>query len=178
MLVAVAVAPVDGWRPAAADRSVEFKLEVPDQPVIALIDRDRFDQIVVNYLSNAIRYSPSGSTITVSLKRGMDLVVLAVRDEGAGLTAERAAMGAEELNARAAALHGDLRSVAALVARDDAARRAAVAAAAESAAQVDRVSAAARSLTTDAERSRDLAATFTVASPEPAVVNRRLLPVA
>ena len=103
---------------------------------------------------------------------------LAETVDGAGLTAARSAMSAEELNARAAALHGDLRSVAALAARDDLARREAVAAAAEAAAQIGRVSDAARSLTVDAERSRELAATFTVTSSVAPAADRRLQPVA
>lgn len=46
--------------------------------------REAFD----NYISNAVKYSPSGKTVTVSLApvAGTDLVEFGVRDEGPGLT--------------------------------------------------------------------------------------------
>ena len=81
---------VERWRPAAAERAVELKLELPDGPVSGLFDRGRFEQIVDNYLSNAIRYA-HGSTVAVNLRGEGDAVVVAVRDGGVGLTAEQRA---------------------------------------------------------------------------------------
>lgn len=57
--------------------------------LFALVDRDRLAQIVSNYLSNAIRYSPDGSTIRVSTRRDGESIVVAVRDDGPGLTADQ-----------------------------------------------------------------------------------------
>ena len=80
---------VERWRPAAVDRSVKLTLEVPENPVVGRFDRDRFDQIVDNYLSNAIRYSPAGSTVTVGLRVDGEAIVVAVRDEGVGLSPDQ-----------------------------------------------------------------------------------------
>jgi len=82
-------ATVERWLPVGAERSVSLVLEAPQEPVVGRLDRDRFDQIVDNFLSNAIRYSPVGSTVTVSLRIESGNVALAVRDEGIGLTAEQ-----------------------------------------------------------------------------------------
>jgi signal transduction histidine kinase/ActR/RegA family two-component response regulator len=51
-------------------------------------DDTRLEQIVTNLLSNAVRYSPAGGTITLTLRRSADCVVLAVCDEGVGMAPE------------------------------------------------------------------------------------------
>jgi len=73
---------------AAAARQVDIVDALPDGPLWVDADRDRLAQIVANYLSNAVRYAPEGSTVTVSGRGGPD-VVLAVRDQGPGLTSEQ-----------------------------------------------------------------------------------------
>jgi signal transduction histidine kinase len=80
---------VERWGPAAAERSVVLGLDLPPEAMPARLDRHRFGQIVDNYLSNAIRYSPTGSTVAIELARTGDSVVLAVRDQGVGLTPEQ-----------------------------------------------------------------------------------------
>jgi len=61
----------------------------PPTGLIVRADRERLAQILGNYLSNAIRYSPSGSPVRVSVRRVGDTVELAVRDLGPGLTPEQ-----------------------------------------------------------------------------------------
>lgn len=49
-------------------------------------DRDRLEQVIVNYLTNAIRYSPEGSEITVSVKQLGDHAKVCVEDQGKGIS--------------------------------------------------------------------------------------------
>ena len=51
-------------------------------------DRDRLAQALTNLVSNAIKYSPDGGTITVASRNEGDDVVLSVRDEGIGIAPE------------------------------------------------------------------------------------------
>jgi signal transduction histidine kinase/ActR/RegA family two-component response regulator len=51
-------------------------------------DETRLEQIVTNLLSNAVRYSPAGGGVHLSLVRVAEKVVLTVRDEGIGIAAE------------------------------------------------------------------------------------------
>jgi histidine kinase len=88
-VAAVLHTAVERWRPVGAEGKVQVVLEIPDRPVVGRLDRDRLAQIVDNYLSNAIRYSPGGSTVTVSLSVDRENVVVAVRDQGIGLTADQ-----------------------------------------------------------------------------------------
>jgi two-component system sensor histidine kinase BaeS len=52
------------------------------------IDPLRIREVVMNLLSNAVRYSPVGSTVWVEAEAGADSVVVRVRDNGPGISAE------------------------------------------------------------------------------------------
>ncbi len=55
----------------------------PCDPVY--LDLEKFDKVVYNLLSNAMKFTPSGGTITVSLQPLGDGVLLSVRDTGIGI---------------------------------------------------------------------------------------------
>ena len=59
----------------------------PDLPAIDA-DPARIRGVLGNLLSNAIRYTPSAGTVTVSARRSGDTVVFAVRDNGQGIPEE------------------------------------------------------------------------------------------
>ncbi len=56
-----------------------------DQSVVGEWDERRIRQVLMNLLSNAMKYSPEGSTVTVSLAAGERIATGRVRDEGIGL---------------------------------------------------------------------------------------------
>ena len=55
-------------------------------------DADLIMQATANLISNAVRYTPEGGTITVTVKRGEIMASIAVEDTGIGLTPEEAKM--------------------------------------------------------------------------------------
>ncbi len=55
------------------------------EPVEGEWDRHRLMQVVTNLVSNAIRYSPDGGEVAVSVRRDGEAAVLAVRDHGIGI---------------------------------------------------------------------------------------------
>jgi len=63
----------------------------PSADLIVRADRERLAQILGNFLSNAVRYSPAASPVVVSARRVGDAVELAVRDHGPGFTPEQRA---------------------------------------------------------------------------------------
>jgi signal transduction histidine kinase len=69
----------------AADSKLEF--QKPALAVIVNADRDRTAQIVVNLLSNALKYAPEGIVI-LGVTRGQRTAQLEVRDAGQGIAAE------------------------------------------------------------------------------------------
>ena len=60
----------------------------PDDPVMALADEDRLQQVLMNLLGNALRYTPSGGRVTVALEPKGELAEISVSDNGAGISAE------------------------------------------------------------------------------------------
>ena len=69
--------------PQAASRGIT--LSVPAGPVLVRADRDRVAQIVSNYLSNALRHAPDGSSIEVAAEATREHGRIAVTDHGPGL---------------------------------------------------------------------------------------------
>ncbi|MBQ9973598.1 MAG: HAMP domain-containing protein [Oscillospiraceae bacterium] len=68
------------------DHRVELKLE-PELPEI-VADRERILQVMMNIVSNAIKYTPNGGHIVISAGRGEDRVWMEVSDNGIGIPAE------------------------------------------------------------------------------------------
>lgn len=79
---------VERARPAAAARGIDVRVAAPTA-VVARADRDRVAQILDNYLSNALRYAPADSGVTVALAAGRGEVRVAVTDTGTGLTPDQ-----------------------------------------------------------------------------------------
>jgi heavy metal sensor kinase len=70
-------------RPIAEQRKVLLRLSGSRGPIDA--DPDHIEQVVRNLLDNAIRYSPQGGTVTLTIATHNGQAELAVRDEGPGI---------------------------------------------------------------------------------------------
>ncbi len=79
---------VEEFRPYCADReiSVEFSTAVPEARTVA--DRGRIEQIILNLLSNAAKFSADNSAVTVALDESEGNFRLTIADEGAGIPSE------------------------------------------------------------------------------------------
>ncbi|GEM_PF-1847616 len=67
-----------------------FVLELPgEQPESLTCDMHRMTQVLENLLSNAVKYSPRGGTITITAGIQGNEYVVAITDEGIGMTAEQ-----------------------------------------------------------------------------------------
>ena len=62
-----------------------IRLDTADEPASLRTDERRIEQIVSNLLENALKYSPQGSTVTVSVRRARNGVEISVADEGPGI---------------------------------------------------------------------------------------------
>lgn len=78
----------DALRQAIVARRHEVTVTVPPRPVLINGDAVRLEQIVTNLIGNAIKYTPAGGVIHVSLQRGDKDAVLTVADNGIGMTEE------------------------------------------------------------------------------------------
>jgi PAS domain S-box-containing protein len=71
---------------AVSDRG--FHVSVPNQPKVVTGDRDRLEQVLGNLLENAVKYSPEGSDVTVTVDDKGDALLTAVCDRGIGIPAD------------------------------------------------------------------------------------------
>ncbi|TMK72353.1 MAG: GAF domain-containing protein [Actinobacteria bacterium] len=62
-----------------------FELDLPSEPLAAEADRAKLRQVFGILVENAIKYSPSGGTVTVGARRTDQGVEVRVADEGAGI---------------------------------------------------------------------------------------------
>jgi two-component system OmpR family sensor kinase len=86
-LGAVTLAAVEAAR-VTADGRVEIAYCPSPAPVIATFDRDRIRQVATILLDNAVKYTPAGGTVTVTVCRNPDNAELAVADTGLGIAEE------------------------------------------------------------------------------------------
>ena len=73
--------------PLFALRHVTLTLQCAAEHHTAAIHRDCLEQAVWNLLSNALKFTPDGGSVTVSLRLGYRQVLLAVSDTGCGIPA-------------------------------------------------------------------------------------------
>ncbi|WP_205473323.1 cell wall metabolism sensor histidine kinase WalK [Nocardioides sp. SYSU D00038] len=71
---------------AAQRRDLTVVVEAPPDPVVAIGDSGELDRVVNNLVSNAVKYTPEGRTIRVTLHREADEIVLSCIDEGIGIS--------------------------------------------------------------------------------------------
>jgi signal transduction histidine kinase len=85
-LVELTEGAIDGVRVTLSGH--ELKVDMPVESIEANVDPDRFKIVVRNLLSNAAKYSPSGSDISVRVRRDDDKAFVSVRDHGPGISKE------------------------------------------------------------------------------------------
>jgi PAS domain S-box-containing protein len=82
-LALVAAECVDGVRPAAEAKSLELILDA--SPLAAKGDRGRLDQLLGNLVSNAVKFTPEGGRVTVSVSSQDESALIEVSDNGIGV---------------------------------------------------------------------------------------------
>lgn len=74
--------------PLAARKGILLRTELPPGSAPALVDLAFAREILSNLLSNALKFSPSGTAVVLRLEESGGEVVLSVEDQGPGLTGE------------------------------------------------------------------------------------------
>lgn len=81
----VAVNTVDSLEQYFEKCHVHVHLDLDKELPKSLFDEKRISQIIINFLSNAAKFSPDGSSITVSTSHDGNMITLNVIDEGPGI---------------------------------------------------------------------------------------------
>ena len=77
------------WEETAKAHDKSFRSELPAQPVFIRGDLDRLQQIFSNLVSNALKYTPEGKGVSVTLRVDAGTASVAIADEGEGIPADR-----------------------------------------------------------------------------------------
>jgi signal transduction histidine kinase len=72
--------------PAAADRQIDMTVRVRDDADV-IGDKQRLAQVIDNLLSNALKFTPSGGSVGISVIAREDTVLIEVEDSGIGISA-------------------------------------------------------------------------------------------
>lgn len=80
--------PAERLRPQAERAGVAIETAVPPDLPLALADVERLQQVIINIVHNAIKFTPAGGRISLSAQAAGNEVVLSIRDTGAGIPAK------------------------------------------------------------------------------------------
>lgn len=76
------------WRLINYQNKFELNL-LCDKEVIIFADEYRIEQVVINFLSNAIKYAPSSTHLTLSIIKSKTSVTVSVKDQGDGIAKDK-----------------------------------------------------------------------------------------
>jgi len=82
----IITAAIDSVRTAADGKGVTLEARLPDAAAGAVVDPDRLQQVVWNLVSNAIKFTPEGGHVDVTLEQRPSEASIVVTDTGAGIS--------------------------------------------------------------------------------------------
>lgn len=88
-LQTVLQAAADAAQAPMQDKGQSFMLQLPEAPLWLYADTLRLEQIFINLLGNAARYTPAGGRIILSVQAGAKEVRVEIADNGIGIAPER-----------------------------------------------------------------------------------------
>jgi signal transduction histidine kinase len=75
-------------RTLAANKGIQLRSEIPSDLPSIVVDRHRILQVFANLIGNAIKFTPSGGTITIRAEKREDDIQFSVEDTGAGVSVD------------------------------------------------------------------------------------------
>jgi two-component system sensor histidine kinase BaeS len=87
-IAAVARELADGVASRAEQAGVDLTLDVTPEALLVPLDRTRLQTVLANLLDNAVKFTPGGGTMSLTVQREGDQAVATVADTGVGIPAE------------------------------------------------------------------------------------------
>ncbi len=87
-LTPIILAAVETQQPAADAKSIALKLSLDENAGLVIGDADRLQQVIWNLVSNAIKFTPNGGRVEVSLEQADSNIEINVSDSGIGIEAK------------------------------------------------------------------------------------------
>ena len=87
-LIPVLEESINSLRPIASKRNITIELSAPKQTQKVIGDRSGLQQVFVNLINNAVKFSPKDSVVDVHLSRDASLTRVSISDHGLGIPPE------------------------------------------------------------------------------------------
>ena len=72
--------------PIVEKKGLAFRVHVPEHPLPLLSDRTRLEQAITNVVTNAVKFTPAGGEVSISVSHDHTSATISVMDTGAGIT--------------------------------------------------------------------------------------------
>jgi signal transduction histidine kinase len=79
---------ISRYSPLITQRNQQIMVELSGDLPVANFDPSRIEQVIINLLSNASKYSPEGSGIRLTASKRENKILIVVKDEGIGISAD------------------------------------------------------------------------------------------
>ena len=76
----------DLFQPVAEDKDIRLRKASPDVPAVVLGDTARLQRVVANLLDNALKYTPAGGSVALTVSGTPSGVLISVADTGVGIS--------------------------------------------------------------------------------------------
>ncbi|MBQ7682982.1 MAG: HAMP domain-containing histidine kinase, partial [Bacteroidaceae bacterium] len=80
---------VDIFEMIALTKKIKLNYQAPGTPIVVRADNDMLKTIGRNFMSNAVKFSPEGSSIEITLAQEGDFAKVSVHDHGVGIAPDR-----------------------------------------------------------------------------------------
>ncbi|MEQ9437882.1 MAG: ATP-binding protein [Cyclobacteriaceae bacterium] len=107
-LVSLVANTLKSFAPRFQAHEVHLVQQWPEEPVHARLDAQKFQHVISNLISNALKFTPASGKVTVQIYQEKDRVLLKISDTGVGIPAEKQQEIFNEFSkARQRGLHGE-----------------------------------------------------------------------
>jgi len=72
-------------QPICSNKNVELAIDIQEEVPLIVADEDRIEQVLINLVDNAIRYSPQNSKVLIKVRPSGKGVIVSVKDNGPGI---------------------------------------------------------------------------------------------
>jgi PAS domain S-box-containing protein len=79
---------LESLQPQALEAKLRLEADLPEEPLIVRMDPRRIERVIINLLTNAIKFTPAGGSVRVSARSDGDRVRCEVTDTGIGISPE------------------------------------------------------------------------------------------
>ncbi|QBE65782.1 sensor histidine kinase [Pseudoduganella lutea] len=84
----IVTSAIEQIQPMLEQKGHHLTVNMDDEPLLAICDRERMVQVIANLLNNAVRYTNAGGHICIDLRADKEQLELSVTDDGIGIASD------------------------------------------------------------------------------------------